>query len=305
MRHFNFSDVLPGSYELYLPGDTHMGNASFKRNLFHKFVRLVLSKKNSRVAFGGDLVDAISIMDKRYNLDSVDPAKVRISAQRDAAKLELEPIANAGKFLYALDGNHEFKLNHIMNIVEEVMGLLDVTYDFGKDGGGVLPAYGTYMAVSDLGALRLFDWHGWGSSNSRAGDSHQREMNEQIFVKRKMRDLYSGAEAMCMHHIHKMRIHPPSNPLLITSTKKGRLKASYGQPAKITLNPKKPDDRYNYYVPEEHRWYASSGSFLGGLAEGYSPYSERFGYAPTDIGCVKLIVKNDKFRGFKKVIFND
>lgn len=298
MRHFNFSDRMPGSYELYMIGDTHIGNASFKENLLKKCLRSVKASKHRYVALGGDIIDAISTDDKRFNIDSVDPAAVRISKQRDVAVDQFRSVAD--RILWALDGNHEFKLNKIMIITEEIMEKLEVTYDFGKDRGGVQPAYGTYMAKANMGSFKILDWHGWGGCNSRAGDQHQREMNEQIWVKRKLRDLSSDTACNIQHHGHKIRIHPPSSQLLLTSSQDGRLKASYSQPTKIKI-----DDEGGYYIPEEQRWYAMSGAFLGGMSEGFSSYSERFGYAPTDLGCVKVIVKNDEFQGIEKYIVRD
>ena len=55
-------------------------------------------------------------------------------------------------------------------------------------------------------------------------------------------------------------------------------------------------DKEQYRIAEDDKYYVSSGSFLRSYVEGRMSYAERFGYRPTELGCLKVIVQNDKIK---------
>jgi len=281
------ADEMPGSFSVFPPGDTHLGNPLFREKPLRRFIDYVLTKKHAVVGWGGDLIETIAPGDKRYKIKAVDPTKTRADLQWRAFLALADPLKDRTEWV--LQGNHEDKIENIVDVTNEIALGLDAVN-------------GNVMAKIDFGCFRLFDWHGWGRCNSRAGDPRQRRTNEEIFVKRQMRDQAGDCDVMVMHHIHKMYVHKPTSQLVMThdaNVPGGGLRGRYTQPTRIPL----PDERY--YIPEEHRWYASSGSFLGAQDETgtFSPYTEKFGLPPVDLGCVEIIVKNDKLQGVKRRVF--
>jgi len=285
MKLLNYAEKMPGSYEFAATGDQHGGNMDIMWKAFPSFRRWVVASKNRYWGSGGDQIEAIAVDDKRFQIDnhvgnrnSPDhPVEnigrfTRVKNQCDFFVQQMDAIADKG--LYMLDGNHELKHRKITFFAQEMAEALGIDY-------------GTYTVKADFGAFKLYDWHGSGGCNSKAGDQMQRYNNECIWVKRRLRDLAADCDVMIMHHIHKIRIHPPTLPLMLMDD---GVKIIQDYPAPVRI----PLDNGRYYIQESQRWYASSGSMLRSQAIGHSGYAEIAGYSPNELGFVVVKVKNDK-----------
>jgi len=273
---------IPSTYDLYCWGDTHVGNPGLHEEAILHFRRYIKAKKNRFFVHLGDACEAITLSDKRYELDMHMGRAGRVMDQIREVVDWFNPIADRG--LCFLEGNHEHKLHNTIKITDEICRELNMDN-------------GTYTAKLVLNDIKGLIWHGAGIVNPRAGDKRQIETNKQIAIKRKLRWLPGGdADWLGMGHIHQLIIHPPDDYLHLIDDGKN-LKQVYPSPGRIVVDKK----RGLYRIPEEDRWYFSSGSALRQYLGGVSGYAERAGYPPSEIGCIKISVKNDKLKNIEKV----
>lgn len=269
---------LPSSCHLYAANDFHVGNIETSEVTIQRFVRVVKSKKNSRVYLQGDLLESIMINDPRFGLDIHCNRGPRIDAQRDAFLELLDPIAD--RVLWVLDGNHERRLSNIALPNKDIAKQWDTVYAYGTLVKAIFPGF------------RLCSWHGSGYIGSRAGDQKQRHTNEQIALKRKLRQLPAqDCEVVTCGHFHRLILSEPDpRLLLLTDSERNQLVADYSAPSRIWID----QERGLYRVPEEERYYMSCGSFLKGYEEGLPSYVEDMGLEATELGYGHIEVKNDK-----------
>jgi hypothetical protein len=286
MKHIDLTDKMPGNFDLYFGGDIHIGNSALEEILIKKLIKKVKRHKNGYYSSGGDQLECISVDDKRFSLDTHAGKAARIDAQRDYFIELFSPIAD--KFLWILEGNHERKYKNIFNVTNDIANALDC-----ESANGVL-------AKILFPNFRVMDWHGNGTIRSGALDARQREINEGFAIKKKLMRLPGNdCELSVMHHIHRMRIVPPSNALnIISDPRVNELKAIYQEPAKIYVN----GDKKLYRLSEDDRWFCSTGSVLRGYVEGECTYVEEVGYEATELGYIKMTVKNDKIYKIEKCI---
>jgi len=281
MKHIlKFQEMMPSNFELILGGDQHIGNSAVDLVELKKINRHIKKKKHCYFSSGGDQAEAISVTDKRFNL-SVHAGRegrfARLNAQRDFFVELYEEIGD--KFLYILGGNHELCFKNIFDITEDIAKMLDCIHVPGTLAKVFFPGF------------RLLDWHGYGSVTSYARDQATRENNEAFSVMKKLVRLPGAdCDVSIMHHIHKMRIKAPNRALNIPSDKNGKLVQCYTEPTRIWIDKKKGI----YRLPEEDRWFASSGSLLRGYIENESTYVEERGYEPSELGFIKIVVKKDR-----------
>lgn len=290
MKHHDFRKTMPGNFSLDLWGDTHYGLSARIKHVVRYFISQQKASKNRYCALGGDLVDGITCTDKRYNIEAHAYDMPRITDQIDGFCHDFEPIA--AHILYVLAGNHELKEHeNKYDIAGTIAKTLGTQY-----GRGV-------FAKTHFPGFNLADWHGDGSLHTnKAGDALQRKTNEQIRLKRKLRELPADdCEIMACHHFHRVIIHPPSERLLLVSDpERKRLKQYYASPHRIWINKK----RHIYTIPEEFRWYVCCGSALRGYMENEITYVEKYGLSPTEIGWIRVTVQNDKIYKVEPIYYN-
>jgi hypothetical protein len=283
MKTIVLEDKMPSNYVHWLSGDVHVGSSAVSKQSISNLISKVKSVKNGYVSFGGDQLESIVVDDKRFNLEDHPGHAARIDAQRDMFIGTFNIIAD--KFLWIMDGNHERRWKNVFAPNKDIAKEFNCEYSSG-------------IVKAIFSKFRIMDWHGNGSVNSKAGDALQRSTNEMIAVKRKLRVLPADdCEVVCMHHIHKLVIHPPMKILhLVTDSASSKLIQSYTQSSRIYID----EDRNLYRIPEEEKWYVSSGSFLRGYLEDVTTYIEEAGYAAAELGCIKVTVKNDKLYKVEK-----
>ena len=284
---------MPGNYFIGVWGDWHVYNNAVAYSSINDFKRVVLSRKNYFAVLGGDLTETIVPFDKRFSFDAHTDKKdgqgvlpdARIQKQRDFVVELCKPLADADRLLWLLQGNHEAR---VMNSYG------DITADIVKDLGLPKDCNGGYVCKADMGSFKIYDWHGNGMPpRGFAGDARQNKTNKEIWLKRRLRKKCADCEVMLMHHIHQVVIHPPVEELIMVDNGQ-KLKSFYTKTAKIDL------DNGMFYIPEELRWYASSGTALRSQGDGWESYAEVYGLDPTDIAYIEIEVRNDKVKSIVK-----
>jgi hypothetical protein len=290
MRHLDFRDELPGDFDLFKWGDIHIGNIATSIGAIQKVCRKVKAVKNGYLSLMGDLSECIKVGDKRFSLAVHVGRKALLDAQVEELTDLFNPIGS--KILYIGDGNHELKLANEFLINKWLAKNLDTIYA----GTDISPCY---LVKVLFPGFRLLDWHGYGSINSKSGDPLRRETNNLISLKRKLRELPGAdCEALVSHHYHRLMIHKPQDSLELVSNPKTReLVQTYTEPRKIWID--KKNDLYR--IPEEDKYYICCGSALRGYVEDACTYVEQRGYIATELGCIKISVRDDKIKNVEKV----
>ena len=283
---------LPGNFTLFLWGDTHIGNIAASTDTMRKFIRKVKATKHGYAAFGGDQLECKTVDNPHFSLEIHANRAARIDAQRDAFADIFQRLE--GDVLWFLDGNHEGnpRIRHAFHITED----LRRKFHSRDEGIGF-----TVLTKVLFPGFRLLDWHPFRFSvNSKAGDPHQIETNEKVRIKRELRKLPGhDCEVAVMHHIHKIRISAPIVELhMLTDPARHDLVQKYTEPSRIWVD----RARDIYRIPESERWFASSGAALRTYMEGVTTYGVPVGYAPTELGCLKIQVQDDKLRNVTKVV---
>ena len=264
------------TYRVYLMGDLHIGRIGVAEKKIQTAIDIINEDRNGYVCLMGDLVESITPSDKRYKPAEQSGKHARITSQCDDVIDMFKPIAH--KVLSILIGNHEWKVEETLNTAEYI-----------RDGLGLDIKTGSWtnkVILSD--SIKLWLTHGHGSINHKAGDPEQRERNEAIAIKRKLRDLSADCIIMAMGHVHKLRICKPSKRLWIVDGKQ--------------TYPETIIDPATGGISEDMRYYCSTGSFVTGYVEGVDTYVERAQYAPTELGMIKCSIQQDKVKDVEKII---
>lgn len=272
---------LPKNHDLFLVSDIHEGTVLKDHEGVLKMVDMVLSRKNNFVVLGGDLIEAITVDDKRYGVETSTTA----TPLRQCANVirDLSPIKK--KVVFALDGNHEWKLSRFGNLIKDVIcAKLDIKY-------------GTYtckLTVNDYKGnmmYKLFYTHGSGTINSSAYDPLRCSANMKVQLKSKLYNKAGDCHIMAMAHAHKLVVVRPTTTLYLVD-RGSKIETRY-----MTL-----DNNKNEYINPEHRWYACTGSFLKPYKKGVSGYTERAGYDPVELGFVVIKVRDSTIIDVQKVV---
>jgi len=289
---------MPGSYEHYFLGDFHFFVIGHPTNKVKRLIRKICSKKNATVSIGGDVIDGMQLQDPRFKLGQYSGKFERAEAQVHEAVKVLEPLT--GRVKWVLHGNHELRVWNIMDVAKKIARQLQCTC-YEEDLTYNDKVHSVMQIKADFGSCRVLNGHWEWYVNSWANDDYICYENERRSLKKRLCKVggVDDCEVAVAHHIHKIHAIPPSSPQFMkTVSKHERLKAVYPTPTKKWIDQK----RGLYYYDRDDRWYGSSGGFMPSYVEGFSTYAERKGYKPTEMGCVKMVVKNDKLVGLEGVI---
>ena len=258
-------------------GSSFSSSGGFQQ-LIEQFSKTYKGCKTNYGICGGDMIEAITVDDKRFDFDSSDQS-VPLQ-QAHAAVKKLEPIKD--KLLAVLQGNHEYKLAKFGDLAKEIADNIKVPYG----------TYSCIMSIKDTqGKLmyKIFYTHGAGNISSAADNTKRRNVNMELSLERFLRDKAGDCAVMVKAHSHKLIVSSPVNRLYLTSNEK------------IHKDYTKGIQNADFIEPEA-RWYGCSGSFLRLYREGYSGYAERAGYNPSELGYLILVVRDKKIVSLDKVV---
>ena len=276
---------LPGDdCNIFLFGDVHTGSLMSQEGGFKEMTDMMhssydgMSAKYNIGIDHGDMVEAIEVRDKRFCLETTKTASIDKQIQQ-AIELRI-PIKK--KLICCLKGNHEHAIIRFTNATERVCL-----------GAGI--RYGTYTALINYtdakGRLMFkhFATHGYGSIRSDADDPVRQLANKRLSLKRKLKNKFGDVLLSTMGHTHQLIILKPEPILYLTS-----------QALKIHQNYTEPRKKHGYIEPN-HKWMASTGSFLRLYENGVDGYAERMGLDPVELGFIICRIRNSTVFDLVKV----
>ena len=263
---------------IYLLGDTHIGRVGIADKKLEQAIKLVKKKRENRFVMMGDAVESIFVGDKRYNPAETGGGKYKTADEqcKDVAEI-FKPIAD--KCLAWLDGNHEEKVHAIINTAATIEKYI----------GCALPHGGRSAKIIISDETKIWATHGNGIISMKAGDPSQRRRNEEIRVKRALRDLQGDCILMAMGHVHKVIVCKPEPGLAIIGDTQQQIYPSFAKTKEG-------------YIPEEYRWYAATGSFVLGQLEGVTTYVEKAMFSPTELGMVEAVIRGGRLASVEKIL---
>lgn len=246
--------------------------------------------KNDLVILMGDLIEAITPEDRRWQTTSVAWQDKLYTPQEQATAIVRDLASLKGRIPVVLAGNHEWKLMNTMNFPDAI------AKELGSEYGGA--ACVVHFDWNGKAAFRVHIMHGGWTPNSNAKDVVQADANMRATLKMKLQDQVGDCVAHFVGHGHRLLLQPPTahRQLYITTTKAGKINQNY----------KVPSQQNASYIHFDSRWYGMCGSFLKLYAPPGSKsigYAEMFGYRPTEIGCLKATVKNGNLVHVEKLIY--
>lgn len=274
---------LPRDHKVYFIGDIHLGTLACHKEAFLEVINRIHKEKNSRMIGMGDMIEAISHRDRRYQPDIIDK---EMPTSLEALNKLVEwfmPIRD--KILGLLDGNHEVVLSadghHMKHIVCAQLKV----------------PYGTYASKFSIRTTsrtapqmyKIFTWHGARSLQSFAGDIIRQTANMKEMLKRRLKNKAGDCLIMAMGHAHKLIVVPPSKKLYLVDDGKV-VKQRY-------TGVVKGED----FIPEDHRYYLCTGGFMRYQVLGVSSYVERAGYDPVELGYPVATIENGVVVDVEKV----
>lgn len=285
-----FEKILPRTHNLYLISDSHEGTILKHRKGYKRAIEKIANDPLGYVCHLGDVAEGITIDDKRYCLQTIDPETITPVKQYKAALEELLPIKD--KILVILEGNHDWKISgRYGSILKEIV----CAQLAGNKGSETV--YGTYsckIAIKDKNGqlqFKIFLTHGSGGLSSTADDPVRREANMCLALKRKLSRKAGDCILSATGHNHKLLVKPPISELYLKDDGK-EIRQAYTS-----------IDQTAAYIPPDLRWYVSTGCFYKLYHEGVSGYAERAGYDPNELGYIRVEVIDGKIKNvYKDVI---
>jgi predicted phosphodiesterase len=274
--------ILPLDHDLILASDFHEGTILQEVRALFEMRDKVLHEKNTFLAFGGDAVEAITVDDKRYSLET-DTKETPMKQYRNIHEF-FRPIAS--KTLFILQGNHDWVLARTTGDFLATVLCPDLKIPYGTAT--------CKWAIKDKKGRRLyklFYTHGAKNIYSTADDPIRREANMLLQLKRKLAAKSGDCEVMAMGHTHRLMVASPMASLYMYDDGK-KIRSAYtgiGTGAGQWIHP-------------DHRWYVNTGSFLKLYGEHVSGYAERFGYDPVELGYAVLECRGGKITNIRKEV---
>ena len=274
--------VLPPDHDLILASDFHEGTILQKVRALFEMRDKVLRDKNTFLAFGGDAVEAITVDDKRYSLET-DKKETPLKQYRNIQEF-FRPIAS--KTLFILQGNHDWVLARTVGdyLAEVLCPDLKIPYGTATCKWAIKDKKGRRL-------YKLFYTHGARNISSVADDPIRREANMLLQLKRKLAAKAGDCEVMAMAHTHKLMIAPPMSSLYLHDDG-GKIRSAYTGIGTGS----------GQYLHPDHRFYVNTGSFLKLYGEHVSGYGERAGYDPVELGYAVLECRDGKIKTIRKEV---
>lgn len=278
----------PDNFNHFFFGDAHECNPLSSNGGWEQLVDMLHSPydgcKNNTCSDGGDMIDAITVDDKRFDPRyATDKQGKPLPLPLRQAKMAVERRRPIAKLLqWILDGNHEYALRRFGDITQSVCEELGVTY-------GTYSVKATFLDKKGNLMFKAYDTHGRKGISSAADDPLRRETNMRLTLKRHLKFKAGDCAVMVKHHTHKLLVCKPESELYLTDHE-GAITQNYtgwGQAES--------------YIHPDLRWYGNAGSFLKLFGDGISGYAELAEYDPVELGFLVLKVRDRKIVSLDKV----
>lgn len=279
---------LPPDFTLVDLSDFHLGSPNCAESNIVSLVNQIKQTENEFVIFKGDAIEAITPGDKRYKWNNVLYEYGTPQKQAERVIDLIWPIRD--RVLVWGTGNHELKLYNINDFGSFIAKALDTYY------GAYCFKIRFFNQETKKLMFKTFHTHGMGSINSNAKDDIQYDANRAAALKHKLiKSGHGDCIYMSMGHNHQLIVVPPTvdNRLYLVDD---------GHKIKQRYHVAGPQTRD--FIPENQRWYATTGSFLKLYSEAGKElitYGEVAGYAPAALGYIRCYVENGHFIKAEKV----
>jgi hypothetical protein len=279
-------------FSIYQMGDGHDGTIAQSRHTLKEAIYIVKDDTDSKVVFTGDAAECITVDDPRYAHDQ--HKKPLMTQQVKSIGEDYSPIAP--NVIAWLMGNHEKTIrgdNMTWRICEELKRI---------------DMYGAWTTIINFrDSAGLIRWTGFWyhgprrkSLTSTAGDAKQQKSNLEAALKKILASLHN-AHYMGCGHFHKVILRSPIDQLYLATEEK-HLKKQY------TIPPE------SGFIHPDLRWYGCNGGFLKQYCMGEEfpndsidtlepiTYAEEAGYAPVEMGMIKLNIRDYKLHSCEPVM---
>ena len=268
------STQLPPDHNIFLFGDLHDGTITSFRRGWLNLVDMMHSKydgcKNNYGVDHGDMIEAITVNDKRFNLETTSEPLPLLQA-REAVMLRRRI---SKQLITILQGNHELALQNFGDIASDIAFQLEVPYG----------TYSCKVIVKDKKnnpVYKMFCTHGRKSINSTADDPIRRRANMELQLKRHLKFNFGDCSVMTKGHTHRLLVCKPTSELYLTDDGK-----------EIHKDYTTGVQQGGGYIHPDARWYGNTGSFTRLFTLGASSYAERAEYDPMELGFLILKVRD-------------
>lgn len=276
----------PENFNIFNYGDTHIGCSLYYRKGWHRFANMFESEYegvSSEFNFAvdhADMIEAISITDKRFDLQVLESTRMaQVLYQAKVAAGLRRFMTRGNRLKVILKGNHEHKVLPWLNVSEHVCRNLKVPY-------GTVSAVLHYINRRNGQLIfKQYAHHGFGGIKSVAEPELRKKANEKLILMRKFARKFGDTLLNTMGHTHKLMHYDPYRDgavLYLTTEDKG-IQQHYTGPRKV-----------HGYIEPNHRWYVNTGSFRRIYGEGFDDYAERAGYDPVQLGFAIVKVRDLK-----------
>jgi UDP-2,3-diacylglucosamine pyrophosphatase LpxH len=259
-------------FKIWAIGDVHIGAKNVHRERFEATLKEIAKDKNSYIVLLGDLVDAITMSDRRFDMREIDPRYSLEEVGRIAEKqMEdvyeyLKPVQD--KVICMITGNHEHKLAQrtgydISRILANKMNVPMLGYSgFARL---IFRRKSSKNNPCNTHSYTIYMHHGRGGGRSGGSGLNNLDKLPGMF----------DADIYMMGHIHRQIIdHKP----ILYMDRGGNIKERY----KVLMN---------------------SGSYLRTYGQGSTGYGEVGQYPPSVLGSVYVEIA--PHTGRMKANFND
>jgi len=249
-------------------GDFHEGLIVCDHEKIQEAVEIIRDEEFIAWIGMGDFFDGITVGDRRYEPEALDPRLNTPVKQTISVKDKLRPIKRTCLGLH--EGNHENVITKSFGNVIRSQVCKDLRVDY-------LGYVAHQKLVFPKGELEVFSTHGAGSINSNVIERPEaQEANQKIALRRKLMPI-TKADVGLMGHIHKLIVvEPPSRPTLVNVTQRFTGNNQNGEIVETEI--------------AELPWFAATGSFVRTYHPGQTNYAERCLYRPLDIGFIEIRV---------------
>lgn len=298
----------PEDASYYLLSDIHVGGIAFNDKAFQGVLDEVMADDNRYVIGLGDYVTGVHTMHPYYEHLATPVHDIHdlntVDGQFDAFTDLMRPIAEDGKLVGLISGNHDHRFDKIRVFVAKM------AKDLCLNGNKV-----PYLSVS---SMLTFGYGNWKPENTidmflahegrrlpnGAKDIRQRSTNRSAALQRNLEFHFDSADLFAHGHTHELKVVEPLHEFQVTvRDEKGKFhKEMVGWD---TFSPKVPKG-YKYVHPYS-KHYAVTGTFEGqGTSvdvtdldpELYASiphtYAQKHNWAPSNQGYVRVDVKDGK-----------
>lgn len=178
---------------IYPVSDLHIGDELFNEEVWTVFIKKVMSEENSYITIGGDMMNTAL----KNSVTNIYESTMRPREQKDWLTEQLRPLAEKGKILAVVPGNHEFRSAKEVdaNPLYDVCARLGIEHLYRENAG--------------FFAIRMGDIKGNGKRNPTYtccmlhGAGGGRKTGSGINRNEEFASTYEGIDLFIFGHTHK------------------------------------------------------------------------------------------------------